>query len=273
MFRRFATRRHEARFPTLWEGVAVALCPSITGPTGDTLYDLSGRNRNGTLTGMDAATDWTRHTGAYALDLDGSNDQIAIADPAGIPSYAMSFSIWLRTTTDSAFQLFSITAPSTAKVGTIWLGNAVTGTMSNEIITLETSIGSSTIRGYTSADRTFFNGFWRHVCCVFNGTSSVMYVDGVRRTTTVGGGQTDNGRFWDTSATATKCRIGSVDYGSGDSYFAPMTWDDARVYNRPLDDGEARLLSIRRGIAYEPRRDILFGSTANRRRRLLTGMV
>lgn len=273
MFGRFATRSHEARFPTLWEGVSVALCPSITGPTGDTLYDLSGRNRNGTLTGMDAATDWTRHTGAYALDLDGTNDQITIANPAGIPSYAMSFSIWLRTTTDSYGVIFSITNPSAAKSGDIWVGNNVTGTVNNEIITATTSMGASTIRAYASADRTFFNGSWRHVCVVFNGTGTVFYVDGVRRTTTVGGGQTDNGRFWDMAFTPTKCRIGSVDFGSGDASFATMTWDDARVYSRPLTDGESRRLSTRRGIAYEPRRDIVFGSTANRRRRLLTGMV
>ncbi len=258
---RYASQASEARYPQLWQGRVFAACPSVQGPAGLNAYDLSGRGRHATLSGMDAATDWVRSTGRYALDMDGVNDQIVILSPAGIPANAMSFATWLRTTQDSAFMLFSITAPSTAKFGTIWLGNAVTGTLSNEVITVETSMGASTIRGYTDASRTFFDGAWRHVAVVFTGTATVIYVDGIRRTTTVGGGQTDNGRFWDTTLTATKCRIGSVDYGSGDSFFAPMIWDDAAIWQRPLTGGEVRLLATRRGIAYEARRDIVCGSS------------
>ena len=270
---RYASQASEARYPQLWQGRVFAACPSVQGPAGLTLYDLSGRGRHATLTNMDAPTDWVRSTGQFALDMDGVNDQIVIPAPAGITANAMSFATWLRTTQDSAFILFSVTAPATGKWGSIWLGNNVTNTLVNEVITSETSMGSSTIRGYTDASRTFFNGNWRHVAVVFNGTGTVIYVDGIRRTTTVGGGQTDNGKLWDTTLTATKCRIGSVDYGSGDAYFATMTWDDAAIWRRPLTDGEARLLSRRRGIAYESRRDIVVGSSGNRRRRVLTGMV
>ena len=270
---RYASQASEARYPQLWQGRVFAACPSVQGPAGLNLYDLSGRGRHATLSGMDAPTDWVRSTGQFALDMDGVNDQIVIPAPAGITANAMSFATWLRTTQDSAFILFSVTAPATGKWGSIWLGNNVTNTLVNEVITSETSMGSSTIRGYTDASRTFFNGNWRHVAVVFNGTGTVIYVDGIRRTTTVGGGQTDNGKLWDTTLTATKCRIGSVDYGSGDAYFATMTWDDAAIWRRPLTDGEARLLSRRRGIAYESRRDIVVGSSGNRRRRVLTGMV
>ena len=270
---RYASRASEARYPQLWQGRVFGVCPSVQGPAGLNAYDLSGRGRHATLSGMDAPTDWVRSTGRFALDMDGVNDQIVIPSPAGIPANAMSFATWLRTTQDSAFMLFSITAPATAKYGTIWLGNGVTGQLSNEIVTVETSMGASTIRGYVNASRTFFDGSWRHVAVVCNGTSTVIYVDGIRRTTTLGGGQVDNGKLWDTTLTATKCRIGSIDYGSGDSYFAPMVWDDAAIWQRPLTDGEARLLATRRGIAYEARRDIVFGTSGNRRRRILTGMV
>lgn len=270
---RYASRASEARYPQLWQGRVFAACPSVQGPAGLNVYDLSGRGRHATLSGMDAPTDWVRSTGRFALDMDGVNDQIVIPAPAGITANAMSFAAWVRTTQDIPFMLFSITAPATAKWGTIWLGNSVTSTLVNEIVTSDTSMGSSTIRGYTNADRTFFNGSWRHVAVVFNATATVIYVDGIRRTTTVGINQVDNGKIWDTTLTATKCRIGSVDYGSGDSNFAPMVWDDAAIWQRPLTDGEARLLATRRGIAYEARRDIVFGSSTNRRRRILTGMV
>ena len=257
---RFASRASEARYPQLWQGRVFAACPSVQGPAGLNVYDLSGRGRHATLSGMDAPTGWVRSTGQFALDMDGVNDQIVIPSPAGIPSTAMSFATWLRTTQDSPLMLFSITAPATGKLGVIWLGNAVTAAFDNEIVTVATSMGSM-IRGYADASRTFFDGSWRHVAVVFNGSSTVIYVDGIRRTTTVGGGQTDNGKFWDTSLTATKCRIGSVDRGSGDSRFAPMVWDDAAIWQRPLTDGEAKLLATRRGIAYEARRDILGGTS------------
>ena len=275
---RYASRASEARYPQLWAGRVFGVCPSVQGPAGLNLYDTTGRGRHATLSGMDAPTDWIRSTGQYALDMDGVNDQIVIPAPAGIPSTAMSFATWLRTTQDSAFMLFSISTPASAKWGTIWLGNGVTGQLSNEIVTVETSMSASTIRGYTNASRTFFDGSWRHVAVVFNGSGTVIYVDGIRRTTTVGSGQTDNGRFWDTTVTATKCRIGSIDYGSGDSFFALMTWDDAAIWQRPLTDGEARLLATRRGIAYEARRDILGGTSfaaywARRQNQIIGGGV
>jgi hypothetical protein len=63
MFSRFATRRHEAQYPRFFEGLVGAWCPSVTGPTGLSLYNLQGRNNTGTLTNMDAPTDWVRSQG------------------------------------------------------------------------------------------------------------------------------------------------------------------------------------------------------------------
>lgn len=57
-------------------------CPSLdtSGNGTTTLTDLSGNGNNGTLTNMDAGTDWVADTdsgGVRALDFDGSNDRIA----------------------------------------------------------------------------------------------------------------------------------------------------------------------------------------------------
>lgn len=75
----FARSAAESAYPQLWRGLVGAWVPSL-GPTGGTLYDWSGYRNHGTLTNMDAATDWTPGERGWKLDLDGSNDMISIGD-------------------------------------------------------------------------------------------------------------------------------------------------------------------------------------------------
>jgi hypothetical protein len=55
------------------QGLIGAWCPTL-GPSGYTLLDRSGRGQHGTLTNMDAGTDWVGSPGGWALDYDGTND-------------------------------------------------------------------------------------------------------------------------------------------------------------------------------------------------------
>lgn len=77
----FARSAGESAFPQRWKGLRAALVPAL-GPTGMTLHDVSGHHSTGTLTNMDPATDWviggSRLAPGYALDFDGSNDQVDI---------------------------------------------------------------------------------------------------------------------------------------------------------------------------------------------------
>jgi hypothetical protein len=79
------------------DGLVGAWCPSL-GPSGYTLLDRSGRGRHGTLTNMDAASDWVIAPGGWALDFDGVNDNV----PTGIegtkfipPGQPFSVSLWV----------------------------------------------------------------------------------------------------------------------------------------------------------------------------------
>ena len=63
----------ESAHPDLWDGVVGYWAPCL-GPTGTRLHDVSRYNNWGTLTNMDAATDWVIDGGQYALDFDGTND-------------------------------------------------------------------------------------------------------------------------------------------------------------------------------------------------------
>ena len=68
----FATH-DESEYPELWRGVR-GYWASCLGPSGTRLHDVGGRNNWGTLTNMDAATDWVTDAGRYALDFDGTDD-------------------------------------------------------------------------------------------------------------------------------------------------------------------------------------------------------
>ena len=78
--------------PTLLHGLVGAWCPSL-GPSGYTLFDRSGRSNHGTLTNMDAATDWVGSPGGWVIDGDGSNDRVHTA--LRLPTSSMTYCGWV----------------------------------------------------------------------------------------------------------------------------------------------------------------------------------
>ena len=83
------------RSSNLWQGV-VGFWSASAGPSGYRLLDRSGRGNHGTLTNMDAATDWVVDDGRYALDLDGVNDRIDIPIGGAIGLADFSFFGWVK---------------------------------------------------------------------------------------------------------------------------------------------------------------------------------
>ena len=86
----------EAEAPTtVWKqntypASIVAWWPMEEG-AGTTIYDRTSNANNGTMTNMDAATDWVQDAnGNYALDFDGSNDYIAVPHSAEFNNSQMS---------------------------------------------------------------------------------------------------------------------------------------------------------------------------------------
>lgn len=71
----YAKNASQSAHPNLWDGLVGAWMPSL-GVTGDTLRDVSGNGNHGTLTNMDAASDWVATSKGLALDFDGSNDYV-----------------------------------------------------------------------------------------------------------------------------------------------------------------------------------------------------
>lgn len=83
---------------SLTDGIVGCWSPSVRG-SGYLLADLSGRGNNGTLTNMDAGTDWPavaiRGSHGRVLDFDGVNDRVAIG-AAPVTAAPLTISAWVN---------------------------------------------------------------------------------------------------------------------------------------------------------------------------------
>jgi hypothetical protein len=245
MWGRYASRRGEARYPGLWDGRVAAWCPSVTGPTGTRLYDLQFGRYQGTLTNMDPPTDWVRTTGPYALDIFdtqyvdlGTLNGLAFSGP-----FAMS--CWVRNMTSSGvdFSPFGKLQEITGYPGVAIVIGAATNAVATAYWNNATRATGTTIVTQR-AD-------WTQIGIGWTGTQAQVIVNGrVEATASVttapsaGGSVASIGRY--ARSVGDRCMRGQI--------------DDCAMWTRALSAGEWRLLSRRRGIAYEARRQDFGGS-------------
>lgn len=108
LFGEFAKSAAEAEYPELWRGLVGAWSPCLNPRGGTVLRDLSGRGNHGTLTNMDAATDWVMSGGKTALDFDGLNDYVSfgssVVNTLINGATAVMLSMWVRYATLDALQ-------------------------------------------------------------------------------------------------------------------------------------------------------------------------
>lgn len=253
LFGRYASRAAEARYPQLWAGRVGAWCPSVQGPAGLNVYDLSGRGIPGVLTNMDAPTDWVRSVGRYALDFDGSNDHIPLGTYDRFNNSEWSCSVWIKAAATAAGQK-SILAQinSTGNLGRAVRRNA------NQI--------EYTIAGTGSAFAQYKSGTtittdWTHVAVSVSGVGTPrIWINGAESTVTL----TASSGSVALPAAQPLCIGVDGQFGTTNTTynFAGLI-DDIAIYDRRITGGEARLLATRRGIAYEARRDV-FGQSGFR---------
>ena len=80
------------KYPNLWRGCVGAWSP-ILGPTGATLFDMSGYHRHGTLTNFNLSTAWSVGSNGSKLLFDGGDDCISIPLTWTPPRFSITF--WL----------------------------------------------------------------------------------------------------------------------------------------------------------------------------------
>lgn len=178
-----------------------------------------------------------RSGGAGEMRFDGTNDYVALSAPAAA-NFAAPATLcgWVNTLADTAQTLWGLT-DNTATVDntvSVFIGNAVTGNLTNELITVNRKIATVTtyILGYTTATRTeLIDGKWHHIAITYNGTVVAIYLDGISKTVTVGTGS-NNGAFGGIT-TVTNLDIGAR-HANGPGAFMNGALDDVRLYNRAL---------------------------------------
>jgi hypothetical protein len=227
------------------------------------LIDRSGYGNHGTLTNMDAATDWVVSGGAGALDFDGSNDHCLVNHNRALDipnSGTLTISAWV-------FRTANVAAYETLVTKRLSDG----ATANYELSFNNTSTGNSkALIFYSGSSFTVSTTLvpllqWTHIASVSTASGTTYYVDG---------------RAGGTSATVAASpnthpfKIGGV-AGSPETQFLSASVDDIRIYNRDLTPSEIRQLASKRGIGLQPRpKQFTYYQfpSGSKRRRLLTGM-
>lgn len=254
---RFASRASEARYPQLWQGRVFGVCPSVQGPAGLNVYDLSGRGRHGIATNVTTSTFWTRSQGRYAVEFDGTNDYVSAPNVQAFSSGTqLTASLWVKRNAASVYAELVNKWLSTATANEDgWLFRWDNG---NKLLF---TIANSGSYGQYQATNTNTSTAWNHVAAVheFGSTAkTAIYLNGVAiaASWTTGGTQVP-----DSDATSSPITLAALRYQGGPFNHLAGQMDDVAVFNRIITPGEIRLLATRRGIAYEARRDI-FGATS-----------
>lgn len=214
--------RHE--YPSLRQGLVGCWVPSL-GASGLTLIDRSGRNRNGTLTNMGGQDNWQARGSGVALNLDGSNDSVAMGF---IPTITgrVSYSIWVYPRVVNSFQGVLSTYTSNASSLELFVDSG-----SSQFVAVNFA---NTIRVPATVNS------WQHIAVAINGTEVSAYRNGVLASSS--------------SINAVVQSLQSLVIGSrsNGTFFFNGFVDDFRLYNRTITAPEASLLASRRGIGFSP---------------------
>ena len=247
----------ESAYPELWSGCVGAWAPCL-GPTGLRLHDLSVYHNWGTLTNMDAATDWVVSGGRYALDFDEVNDYVSIGTNVPMAGQFLTGSAWIRPPTSGECYALTQYNTNVSPQRNFYFGSAFFTALGQSVIV----VGTSTINYLAFTGPQLTVDTWTHVAFALfiNGASSTcaIYHNGLPVTAT----DRSMGTRPTTYPTSTSIPFGmsSGVKGNGSRFYSGGSLDDVRLYNRLLSPAEARLLSVRRGIAYErqKRRSVFF---------------
>lgn len=223
-----------------------------------TLSDLVGSN-NGTLTNMDAATDWVADTdsgGVRALDFDGVNDHVLHSGDLGIFDtgvWSVSFWVYHRSGTPQSLVGFG----DSTVTNRFWYAFTASGA-------LQINLVGPAEGGCNITAGSLPSGQWCHIAISMSASGLVVYKDGVSAALTVLVGA-NNQKTWSVgqlnrNALAALVRTTVIQFFNGRQ-------DDIRIFDQALDAADVSALyasGLGRGITFG-------GTIQTRRRRSLAG--
>ena len=244
------------------QGLIGAWCPSL-GPSGYTLIDRSGRGRHGTLTNMDAGSDWLGSPGGWVMDYDGSNDYTAIGSSnSQFISTALTLTGWLNTTVSSADTQNAVIASCDSIGGNANFIVTVNFGVANKLNVWNTAAGSN-VNSATSVN----TGAWIFWTVTRDASTTKIFINGREdASTTTGTPQT---------GTTQGLSIGRI--GAFNGYYIPMQCGDIGIWHRTMTAPEVWQLwqmgqaGLGRLLTPQRRSYAFKAPTGNRRRRIICG--
>ena len=230
----YARNASESENPKLWDGLVGAWMPSL-GVTGETLRDVSGNGNHGTLTNMDAASDWVATSKGLALDFDGGNDYVSVGNKPSLQiTKQITLSAWVRGVPQSNKGIVGKYDSSVGQRG--YLIAAQQASPSNRITWYYQRFAGSFTSDFITSSSVVLDGDWHFIACSF--VSSVyarIYVDGVldvSSTTNIASGIANNSASFSigTHARPAKYFNGNV--------------SSVSVHNRALSPSEIKQLYV-----------------------------
>lgn len=203
------------------------------GSSGTTIRD-SSRTRltstlysNPTWTGSTfQSTPTNNFYNPHALDFDGTDDRVVIADHAALDVKKISVCAWTWADVNAGANVISRQAGSTIAAGEWKMGIGVAGSYM-----FRTRVGASTV---TATSATSFSvGAWHHLCGVYDGARVRLFVDGVQTASNILTG--------DLVANATVPLI-SAQQKSAPEAFWNGRLDEIRIYGYGLSASEVSTL-------------------------------
>ncbi len=207
------------------------LCPSLDNVT--PFNDLSSQGNNGTAQGGLSTIADTGSGGAYAYDLNGTNNYIDVPS-SGVPASAYTVSLWQYSTSSAvttAFNAGDASGNRTVNIDGIRAG--LSGDNHGH------KRGGTSYWANNPTVRT--SATWYHYLLTYDGSELRLYVDGVYTALRTG--------VQDTDYTESRCWVGQ--YAGGGSFFQGRI-DDIRTYGRVLTQSEITHLATARGIEGRP---------------------
>jgi hypothetical protein len=260
---RIAQRRSEARYPRLLNGLLMSACPHLHPRAGLSLYDVSGWCRNGTLSGMDPATDWVLSGQYNALDFDNIDDFVAMGSLSVYPS-TITISLWYLIRTAPGATAFNTCLLSNQQAAIPYFGFDFRGSSTT---TLEAGITVNSANPVVSLGTITLNT-WTHVVASYNGAALVGYCNGAQTGSTAQTG-------------VMNASTNSVNLARNPGFTSRRfngQIADVAIWDRALSAGEVLLLNqIGPGGYLAPKRNRLlaYGTVSapsgNRRRRVICG--
>ncbi len=188
--------------------------------SGNTWFDLSGNNNNGTL------TNGASYNG-FAMNFDGTDDQIEFAIPSSYPkSTPLTLSAWVRQSTSHTGGIVDIGGENGIDVHCFALV-VVSGKA--------WAIAQNSTNYQAISATTLSNNIWYYLTAVFNSaTDRQIYVNGVSE-------NTNTTSIAPNPAFFQRGRIGQRSANGTDQNFSGQL-DDIRIYNRALSAAEIRAL-------------------------------